>query len=345
MIELFLVKPNEMVEIPTESITWSGRRYQAARKIEANILYTKKNGHQYTKVSEGDTVLFKWQGKEVFRGTVFNRSRTKSGMLSVVAYDMLQYLILNRDVYVFTKKRADEILKRICKDFQIPYSAIANTKQVLKSLVFKNETSLYDMVLKALIETHKQTNSKFQLWSSKGKLHLREWPNSTNQWVLETGVNIIDYTYSTSIDDTATRVKLVGEKEVEVIKVIKGKKKSRTKKVKEKRPISAIVTDQDGKKKYGVLQYFEHVSGNINQAQLNDRAKKRLSKKKGVKRELELEALGIADIISGVPVYVIEKDLGISKTFFVDEDTHMFQGKQHSMTVKLIEKNTVEAVS
>ncbi|MGE6260865.1 XkdQ/YqbQ family protein [Heyndrickxia sporothermodurans] len=345
MIELFLVKTNEMIQIPTESISWSGKRYQAARKIEAKILYSKKSGHEYTKVVEGNTVLFKWKGKELFRGTVFNRTKTKDGTLSLVAYDMLQYLILNRDVYVFSKKRADEILKRICKDFQIPYSSIANTKHVIKSLVFKNETSLYDILIKALLETYKKTSNRYQLWSSKGKLHLREWPNSKNQWVLESGVNIMDYTYSTSIDETATRVKLIGEKEVEVIKTIKGKKKTRKKKVKEKRPISAVVTDQAGKKKYGILQHFEHISGKINQAQLNEQAKKRLSQKKGVKKILDLEALGITDIISGVPVYVIEKSLGISKTFYVDEDTHEFQGTKHSMSVKLIEKNTVEDAS
>lgn len=325
MIELFLVKPNQLVEIPTSSITWTGQRYNAARKIEAKILYNKKGGHQYTKVYEGDTVLFRWKKKEIFRGVIFNRSRNKDGTMTITAYDMLQYLILNKDTYIFSKKRLDEILIRMCKDFQIPYTSIVNTKYVMKSQVFKNETSLYDIFLKALVETEKQTDAKYQLLSTKGKLQLREWTNSSKQWVLETGVNIIDYDYSTSIEETATKVKLVAGED--------------------KKTISAVVTDSDGKKKYGVLQYYERINEKLNQAQLNARAKKTLAKKKSVKRTISIDAIGIIDLVSGMPVYIIEKDVPIKGTYFIDSDTHNFSGNKHDMSLELIKKNSIAEVS
>lgn len=323
MIELFLVKPNELVEIPTESVTWSGQRYKAARKITANILYTNQGGLQYTKVEEGNTVLFKWKGKELFRGTVFNKSKTKSGTLNFVAYDMLQYLLINKDVYVFSKKRADQIVVRLCKDFQIPYGAIANTGVVLNE-IYQNETTLYDIALRAIVNTEKQSGRRFQLSSQKGKLTLNEWLLESNQWVLETGVNLIDYNYSTSIEDSATRVKLVSGDD--------------------KNTITVTVKDNDGQKRFGVLQHFERINEKLNRGQLTTRAKSILRQKKGIEKKLDVTALGIPEIISGKPIYVIENEIGIKGTYYVDDDTHYFKGDYHDMKLKLIEKNTMAVI-
>jgi len=323
MIELFKVRTNDIVEIPTESITWSGQRYKSARKIMANILYTDKGGHQYTKVEEGDTVLFRWNEKELFRGTVFSRDRTKSGLLTLVAYDMLQYLLLNKDIYVFENKRASEIVTRICKDFQIPYGTIVNTGVKLNE-IFQNETTLYDIILKSLVNTSKESGRRFRISSDKGALHLKEVKPIENQWVLETGVNIIDYNYSTSIEETATRVKMVSGDD--------------------KNPITVTVTDNAGKQKYGVLQHFERVTENVNKSKLTSMAKTTLEKNKGVKKTFGIDALGIDEVVSGMPIYVIENDLNEKGTFYVDTDTHYFKGSRHDMKLKLIEENTLPEV-
>ncbi|SFM29221.1 hypothetical protein SAMN04487943_11260 [Gracilibacillus orientalis] len=319
MIELFIVKTGEMIEIPTESITWTGQRYKAARKITANILYTDKGGLQYTQVEEGNTVLFKWKGKELFRGTVFSKAKTKGGLLSLIAYDMLQYLLVNKDVYVFNKRRADQIITRICRDFQIPFTSIANTGTVLNQ-IHTNETTLYDMVLTALINTEKQSGIRYNLLSEKGKLMLEEQKISSDQWVLETGVNLIDYNYFTSIEETATQVKLVSGDE--------------------NNPISVTVSDSSGQKQFGVLQYFEKVTDKLNRAQLNSRSNSLLNKKKGIQKELDVTALGIPEIISGKPIYVLENEIGVKGTRYVDVDTHTFKGDHHEMQLKLITRNT-----
>lgn len=73
MIELFVIKETEWLELVTESVSLEGQRYQAPRSITAKII-TKQGTHSYYSVSEGDTVLFKWKGKELFRGIVFSRN-------------------------------------------------------------------------------------------------------------------------------------------------------------------------------------------------------------------------------------------------------------------------------
>ncbi|MFB0635576.1 phage portal protein [Bacillus rugosus] len=325
MIELFVIKDTEWLELVAESVSLEGHRYQAPRSIEATIVI-KQGDQTYYSVTEGDTVLFKWKGKELFRGIVFARTPDEH-TLAFSAYDMLQYLVKNQDVYVFSNQRADQMIKRIANDFQIPTTSIANTGHTIKSLVIKNDTTLYDIILKALKQTKSQTGKHYQLYSEKGKLGLRAWPDPSEVWVLETGVNITGYQYSTSINDTATRVVLRRQKDNKTYK--------------------ASAKDSSGLNKYGVLQYTETVTDDINQAQLQQRADVRLAEKKGVKKELKnIQAVGIPEIQSGLPVYISIPEAGIKKTYWVDTDRHEFKGTKHTMTIDVVEKNTMpEGVS
>lgn len=325
MIELFVIKDTEWLELVAESVSLEGHRYQAPRSIEATIVI-KQGDQAYYSVTEGDTVLFKWKGKELFRGIVFARTPDEH-TLAFSAYDMLQYLVKNQDVYVFSNQRADQMIKRIANDFQIPTTSIANTGHTIKSLVIKNDTTLYDIILKALKQTKSQTGRHYQLYSEKGKLGLRAWPDPSEVWVLETGVNITGYQYSTSINDTATRVVLRRQKDNKTYK--------------------ASAKDSSGLNKYGVLQYTETVTDDINQAQLQQRADVRLAEKKGVKKELKnIQAVGIPEVQSGLPVYISIPEAGIKKTYWVDTDRHEFKGTKHTMTIDVVEKNTMpEGVS
>ncbi|AKU29915.1 phage portal protein [Bacillus altitudinis MN12] len=330
MIELFAIRSGTMYELVTESVTLQGQRYQAPRSIQANII-TKQGSQTYYRVSEGDTVLFKWKGKELFRGIVFSRTPVE-GKLTFTAYDMLQYLVKNQDVYVFSNQRADQILRRIGADFQIPMTSIANTGHVMKSLVFKNDTSLYDIILKALKETKRQTGRNYQVYSAKGKMGLRAWPDPEDVWVIESGVNLIGYQYSTSIEETATRVKM----RTSVDEQGKNKKKG------SKSDIVVIEQDKAGQSQYGILQHVETVTGQINQPQLQKRAKVRLAEKKGVKQEVKsIQALGIPELQSGLPIYLKIPEINIKKTYWIDQDKHEFNGVKHTMTIDVVEKNSM----
>ncbi|KKK11613.1 MULTISPECIES: XkdQ/YqbQ family protein [Bacillus] len=330
MIELFAIRSGTMYELVTESVTLQGQRYQAPRSIQANII-TKQGSQTYYRVSEGDTVLFKWKGKELFRGIVFSRTPVE-GKLTFTAYDMLQYLVKNQDVYVFSNQRADQILRRIGADFQIPMTSIANTGHIMKSLVFKNDTSLYDIILKALKETKRQTGRNYQIYSAKGKMGLRAWPDPEDVWVIESGVNLIGYQYSTSIEETATRVKM----RTSVDEQGKNKKKG------SKSDIVVIEQDKAGQSQYGILQHVETVTGQINQPQLQKRAKVRLVEKKGVKQEVKsIQALGIPELQSGLPIYLKIPEINIKKTYWIDQDKHEFNGVKHTMTIDVVEKNSM----
>ncbi|TES56192.1 phage portal protein [Halalkalibacterium halodurans] len=325
MIEIWCVKPTERLELVVEGqVTWEGKRYQAPRKLQATIV-TKQGNQRYYTLEEGDTVLFKWKGKELFRGTVFSRI-PRDNTLFFEAYDMLTYLVRNKDVYAFSNQRADQIVRRICNDFQIPTTTIVNTGVTFKSLLVTQETTLYDIILKALKRTRANNGRNYQLYSTKGKLGLRAWPDPSEVYVIEKGVNLISYEYSTSIEETATRVKM------------KMQKNDKT--------YTATARDNDGARKFGVLQYTETVTDDLNQAQLKRRADNKQKELKGVQRKLNgVQAIGIPDVTSGLPVRVIIKDVGINRNYWVDSDSHTFQGNTHKMTLDLVRNNRIPEVS
>jgi len=211
-------------------------------------------------------------------------------------------------------------------------TSIANTGHVMKSLVFKNDTSLYDIILKALKETKRQTGRNYQVYSAKGKMGLRAWPDPEDVWVIESGVNLIGYQYSTSIEETATRVKM----RTSVDEQGKNKKKG------SKSDIVVIEQDKAGQSQYGILQHVETVTGQINQPQLQKRAKVRLAEKKGVKQEVKsIQALGIPELQSGLPIYLKIPEINIKKTYWIDQDKHEFNGVKHTMTIDVVEKNSM----
>jgi hypothetical protein len=179
--------------------------------------------------------------------------------------------------------------------------------------------------MQALEITRKQTGINHYLFSSKGLIYLIKRVEQIRKWVIESGVNLVDYNYERSLEDTYTKVKLeAGDQDKTLI---------------------ATAENGELQKKFGILQYYEKVTDTVTQSKLQERANQLKSEKGTVKKTFSLSALGIPDVISGAAIYVVEKNLKLSKGFFIDEDTHTFKGREHSMSLKLSETDKLAEVS
>ncbi|MBC2369962.1 phage portal protein [Listeria booriae] len=324
MMEIYKITETEWLQLAIEEATWSGKRYQAPRILKFNLFYTSKNGHEITGVYEGDTILFKWKGKELFRGTVWKRDLTLKSVVSITCYDKMQYLLTNKDVYVFNNQRLDQIATRVLNDFDIAKGNIPYTGFTIKSLVFSSVTSGYDIILKAISETYKQTGNMYRVFSRAGKIELATWNDPDDIYLLEEYKNIIDVNLTTSIEEAITKVKVI---------LTKGKK-----------TYYGHAKDDYTNEKYGNIQYTESVSDNLNQAQLNERAKQLLNAKKGLNIDLSATFVGVPDIVSGVPVQANIPRYAIKQKYYVDSDTHTFKGTSHTTNVTLIKENKIPEV-
>lgn len=325
MIELLWIAKDQTFDITdyVQQITWKGAKNTAPRSIDVTMVNSDKGLHQKLGIKEGQILLFKWKGVELFRGIIFSQTRSKSASQSVKAYDQMIYMVKNKKSYVFTNQKASEIIKRLCNDFQIPMGNIKDTGYKIPSLVVDGET-LYDIAYKAIYATFKHTGKRFHLRTEQGKVNLIEKKDTVRQWIIEDGVNLLDYNYETSIEDSASSVVMVAGEEKKAITISK--------------------TDNDLTKSFGVIQHYEKITDKLNKAQLQERVNQVLADKGKIQRKFSLDALGIYSVITGTAIHVIAKDLGIAKGYYVEDDSHTFKGNSHTMSLTLSETDELEPV-
>lgn len=155
---------------------------------------------------EGDTVVFKVNGTGLFYGYVFSKSRDNKECISVTAYDQLRYF-KNKETYIYSNKRADELLKMIADDFKLVTGLVENTGYVIPQRIEDNST-LFDIMCTAIELTKDNTNKSYILYDNFGYLTLRDVSQmKTNLLIDADGVH--DFSYGSSIDsDTYNKIQL-----------------------------------------------------------------------------------------------------------------------------------------
>jgi hypothetical protein len=302
-----------------ESIKWSGRRGGAARSVTVSLLDDDGYGHDRPGIDceEGHQCIFYWKGEEIFRGLFINNSQSNKKKMSVKAYDNGIYLANNKDSFTYSNKTAAAVFKDCMSRCKMTVDKVADTGYVIPELT-KPKTTYFDVIADALSRTYKATGKRFYVISKGGKISLLKRTENMLQWVVETGVNLIDYNYSKSIENTKTRIRLLTKE---------GK-------------LLAEEVDSDLEKKIGIFQDVDTPDDSLNKAQLKELVKSTL-KASGPTRKLTVSALGIPEAYSGMCIYIIIKELGIKKTYYIDEDTHTFKGNNHTMKLSLMLKSDI----
>lgn len=312
-ISLILYRDGKTYDISelVENIKWKGRKGSAARSVSISLL-DSKNVKSGIDVTKGHQLIFSYKGKELFRGMIMSQQQSESFKMPITAYDNGIYLANNKDTFVYENKTVHDIFIDVCKRFGIKYSDAAKTSYKIPELT-KSKTTAWDAILDAISQDFKATGTKYYVNSSKGVLSLVKRRENILQWVLETGGNIMSYTYKKSIEDIKTRLKILSDED----------------------KVYAVKKNTELEKKIGIFQDIEKKDDDLSEAKLQEHIKETLKEISTPEISLSVEALGIPDVISGVGVYVIIDELGIKRTFYVDEDTHTFKGGSHTMNLTL----------
>ena len=312
-INLILYRDSKTFDISelVESIKWKGRKGSAARSVSISLLDCK-GAQSGINVTKGHQLIFSYKGKELFRGMIMSQQQSESFKMPITAYDNGIYLSNNKDTFVYENKTVHDIFIDVCKRFGIKYSDVAKTSYKIPELT-KSKTTAWDAILDAISQDFKATGTKYYVNSSKGVLSLIKRRENILQWVLETGGNIMSYTYKKSIEDIKTRLKILSDED----------------------KVYAVKKNTELEKKIGIFQDIEKKDDDLSEAKLQEHIKETLKEISTPEISLSVEALGIPDVISGVGVYVIIDELGIKRTFYVDEDTHTFKRGSHTMNLTL----------
>jgi hypothetical protein len=297
-----------------QEIKWKGRKGSAARSLQVKIL--DDDGYEHARsgidVEEGHQCLFKYNGTELFRGIIMKTTQTNKKSMTFLAYDNGIYLANNKDTFTYENKTATDVFKDVCSRFGLPTGEVASCTYKIPELT-KSKTTAFDAICDALSLDFDSTGIRHYVSSSKGKLSLLTRRENILQWVIEASQNLVSYSYVKSIEDTKTRVKMLSNEN----------------------KVLAESVNSSLEKKIGVFQDIDTPDETLTSAQIKALCDSILEEESAPAKTLTVEALGIPEVISGIGVFIVIKHLGLSRTFYVDEDTHTFKDHKHTMSLKL----------
>lgn len=297
-----------------EQVKWKGRKGSSSRTLAVTLI--DDDGYKHARsgidVEQGHQCIFSYDGTELFRGIIMSQTQSNQKKLQFTAYDNGIYLANNKDTFCYENKTASDVFRDCCTRFGLPMGEVASCSYKIPGLT-KSKTTAFDAIADALSLDFDATGIRHYVASSKGKLSLLTRRENILQWVIEVGQNITSYSYSRSIEDIKTRVKMVSKEGTTV----------------------AEKSNAELEKKIGIFQEIDQPDESLTTAQVNDLIESIMEEKGTPERTLTVEAMGIAEVISGIGVYIIIPELEISRTFYVDEDTHTFEDNKHTMSLKL----------
>lgn len=308
------VKINDLdITAFVETVKLSGHTSKFNRSIDVTLSATENGRTRSFEFEEGDTLTFKYDGKVRFIGIIFAYDISSEGALSITAHDSNVYLSKSTDSRLFKNKKASEIIRMLASDFGIPIGNIADTGYVIPYIRLSNLT-VYDMVLKVLTLTRKQTGKRFFIRNDAGKLVLTTGASSA-KYLFKDGENIISASYSRSIEDTRTQAKVMGGP--------KGKE-------------TVVVVKDDAKRtKYGIMQAFEQMDEKATASQIKQRAQALLKEQAVVEEQLSVVVLGVPEVDVGTAVYAVNKMTATYGAYYVSGISHTYSSGLHVMDLEL----------
>lgn len=296
-----------------ETATLSGDTSKFNRTLTLKMLATEDGRKRAFTIEEGAPIAFRYEDKVLFVGIVFAQEISHDGNFSITCYDSNVYLAKSNDSRIFINKKASDIIRTLATDFGVLIGNIADTGYVIPYLRLSNQT-LYDMILKALTITRKQTNRRFFIGNKGGRLTLTEGVTNT-RYLFKDGENLISASYSRSIEETKTQVKVIGGP--------KGKESV------------VVVKDADKRKKYGVLQALEEMDEKATASQVKQRAEALLKEQSVVAEQLSVNVLGVPEVDVGTPVYIVNSMTATNGGYYVTSVSHEYSAGLHTMSLEL----------
>lgn len=293
-----------------EGITWSTERMGAPGELRFKVI-----NDDVLNFTEGDLVMLRVDGKNVFCGFIFKKKRSKEQIIEVTAYDQLRYL-KNKDTYVYENKTAGELIQMIADDFHMQTGTIEDTGYKIASRLEEN-TSLFDIIQNALDMTLLNRSALYVMYDDFGKIALK----SISSMVLDLLIDeesAEDFDYESSIDsNTYNKVKLTYDNEEAKVREV------------------YIAQDSGNISEWGVLQHFDTLQkGENGQA----KADALLALYNSKTRSLSVKkAFGDTRVRAGslLPVILNLGDVKVKNYMLVEKCKHEFNQGQHTMELTL----------
>ncbi len=300
MIKIYALYDRKLVTDITQyckTISWSGDISQCARKLECTLAYAifDKNQNK-TQIGPGTLVWLQEDGKELFRGIVFDRELSSSGELKFTAYDYLIYFLKSKVTYNFTNIISEAATEKIITDLGVKYNRIP-TVEIPITLLVKAKPA-YDAIMEIYTMLSPKTGKKYIPIMDADQVSVIEKGAIVDNFILQPETNLGNATFNDSISNMINKVQIIDEKGNYIGKV---------------ENTGAITA-------YGVLQdiYEYNTSDSQNATAMAS------GLLKNVERTFKATALGNSKIITGyaLKTQIFYIDILQNATMYIDADAH-----------------------
>lgn len=319
MIKLICQKVNgEKLDITNLliNVTWSGDYKSCARKLEFSLISSPMDKNiPKVDIPIMSIISFYEDNNELFRGFVYEREKTSDNAMSFLCYD---YCAKLNDIKV-SKNIKNQTASTIYNNFLTEYGL--NKGDIIQAntgvtKVFLGVTA-YDMIMTAYTEEAKNTGKKYMLYSRGNKFYASEKGIVKLKLSFEEGKNILSSSFKESVSNMVNKVLIVDEN---------GNKVSEVK-------------NDDWLKTYGLFQdVYKQQEGKDSNAE----AKAML---KDIEQTCSLTGFGDTTCITGYGVQVKDTHTGLVGLFYIDSDTHTWEGGNYTIDLELNFKNIMNEVS
>lgn len=269
---------------------------------------------------EGDIVRFSVDGQLQFYGWVFTKSKDRWGVIDVTCYDRLRYFKANAS-YAFYDQTAADIIQQIAGDLQVDVGTLATPPYAIPSLV-EEDQSCFDIISSAVQQTLLNTGDIYVFYDNGTGVSLQRPEDMISNVVIGDKSLLTDYTYKTDIDEqTYNYVKLARPNETTG------------------RADVFIAEDSNNIGQWGLLQLYQTIDGDVNDAQAQAQATATLSYYNRRMRTLKVESLGVPGLRAGQMVLMIVPDLGdisLNQYVLLERVTHTWENDVHTMSFETL---------
>lgn len=298
------------------NVTWSGDYKSCARKLELSLISSPMDKNiPKVDIPIMSIISFYEDDNELFRGFVYEREKSSDNAMSFLCYD---YCAKLNDIKV-SKNIKNQTASTIYNNFLTEYGLnkgdiVSSSTNISK--VFLGVTA-YDMIMTAYTEEAKNTGKKYMLYSRGNKFYASEKGIVKLKLSFEEGKNILSSSFKESVSNMVNKVLIVDEN---------GNKVSEVK-------------NEEWHKAYGLFQdVYKQQEGKDSNAE----AKAML---KDIEQTCSLTGFGDTTCITGYGVQVKDTHTGLVGLFYIDSDTHTWEGGNYTIDLELNFKNIMNEVS
>lgn len=304
--------------IVLDGVTWETEKAGAPSKLTFTVVKDQQLADSGG-FAEGDDVVLKVNDQNIFRGFIFEKTRDRNQHIQVTAYDQLRYFA-NRHTYQYINKRADEVLRSLCSDFNLRTGMIENTGFKIGARDEDNQT-LFDIIYNALDLTYDSTGKDYVLYDDFGEICLKyKYGNDMLVQTCLIASRAENFDYTTSIDsDTYNQIVIRQETDTQNVRNV------------------YKVDDYESQGKWGILSFVLDVDKGENAINIANTLLKLKNRKT---RELSVKGvIGDLSVRAGkmIPVQFDLGDINDSILLQCESVTHNFYADHHSMDISFID--------